>query len=106
MKLFILALLAIGLIGGYTYASQRQWLPSGAPKIELPAVTLQGTPQEQLGIFASRAQELGGLAQGFIGTSIQKDTSAPSLSQQAMNYGQYLYCKQVVSSYEAQQPPQ
>lgn len=102
MKLLILALVLLVLGGGYSYASQQPWFPGSAPKVDMPEVSLQGNPQDQLAILTSRAQELGGLAQGFIGTGIQKDTSDPSLSQQAMNYGQYLYCKQVVSSYEAQ----
>lgn len=102
MKLVILFGFLVFLVGGYAFASKQPWFPGNAPKVEVPTISLQGNPQDQLGILASRAQELGGLAQGFISAGIQKDTSDPSLSQQAMNYGQYLYCKQVVSSYEAQ----
>lgn len=102
MKILVIILIVAGLIGGYAYANQQGWLPTNAPKIETPAVSLEGDVGAQLTVLSSRAQELGGHAQEFFSKGIQTDsTSEQSLSQKAVDYGQYLYCKQVVTTYEA-----
>ena len=64
--------------------------------------SLQGTT-EQLVTLSSRAQELGGYAQDVLDGAVQVDTeNEQSIQQQAINYGQYLYCKQVVDTFEAE----
>lgn len=104
MKKPLILLIVIGLLGGgYIYASQNNMLPENTPKIVVPEFNIQGEPQDQLSAFSSRAQELGGYARNFIGSGIQTDDSQPSLSQKALDYGQYLYCKQVVTTYEVKE---
>lgn len=101
VKKLSLLLIVIGLLaGGYVYASQNDLLPANTPKITVPEFNLQGSPQDQLTVLSSRAQELGGYAQNFVSSGIKTDETQPSLSQKALDYGQYLYCKQVVETYE------
>lgn len=102
MKILLILLALAMLFGGYTYANQQGWLPANAPKIHTPSLSLQGDLGTQVTTLSSRAQELGSHAQGFISTGVQVDTREQSLSQRAMDYGQYLYCKQVVTAYEAE----
>ncbi|HCR80976.1 MAG: hypothetical protein UX28_C0001G0042 [Candidatus Pacebacteria bacterium GW2011_GWA1_46_10] len=61
---------------------------------------LQQTARESLGGLAEKAKELGTETKKVLGESVQVDESEPSFQQKAVEYGQYLYCKQVVESYE------
>ena len=98
------------LAGGYVYASHNKIVPENFPEVSAPLEKVQeikppeinGLPestQGQLEIFSSRAKELGNYAQDAIKTGIQIDDSEP-VHEQVIDYGQYIYCKQVVETYE------
>lgn len=93
MKKIFYILLVVGLIAGYFYANQRGWV----------SANFQGDLGNQLAIITSRAQQLGGIAQNVFKTSVKIDDSGQSAQQKAFDYGQYLYCQQVVTTYEAKQ---
>ena len=105
MKKLYIIFAVIGLLAvGYVYASQRGLLSPNTSGIPTEINTLQGNIGEQFSVLSSRAQELGGHVQNVLGNSVQVDKqSEQSLQQKAIDYGQYLYCKQVVESYEAKQ---
>jgi len=112
-KKLIIVLLLLLLAGGYVYAGYNGWLPQNFPtipkatidqfKTKVPAFNdLQGGTKDQLETVSSRAKELGSFAQDALGNTIQVDNSKP-LQEKAVEYGQYVYCKQVVESYEINQ---
>jgi len=96
--LIILGLVAIGLI----YLARKNALSKQSTDISTEINTLQGNIGQQLSVMSSRAQEIGNQAKNVLGSSIQVDESQPSIQQKAINYGQYMYCKQVVKNYENQ----
>lgn len=56
---------------------------------------------EQISTLSSRAQVLGDNTSKILDTAIQADTASDSsMANRAVEYGKYLYCKQVVTSYE------
>ncbi len=111
----IIALLLLGLAGGYVYSSYNNLLPTNLPAIPKETIdqatnkvpsfnNFQGSSGEQLETFSTRAKELGNFAQDAFKNTIQEDTSQP-VHEKAIEYGQYIYCKQVVESYEISQTP-
>jgi hypothetical protein len=101
-RLFFLLILIILGSAAFWYARQNGMLSSDETAgISAEINTLQGNVSQQFSVLSSRAQQLGGHAQNVLGSSVQVDESEPSLQQKAIEYGQYLYCKQVVESYEA-----
>jgi len=114
-KRLIIILLVLALSAGYVYASYNSLLPKNLPTIPKSTVDQfkdkiptfnsfsSGTnTKTQLETVSSRAKELGSLAQDALGNTIQVDNSKP-LQEKAVEYGQYVYCKQVVESYEINQ---
>lgn len=64
----------------------------------------------QFSTFTERAAKVGTHTRDFFSTAIQPNVADPTgsdsakpLHESAMEYGQYMYCKQVVDSYEALQ---
>lgn len=100
MKKIVIILLVVGAIAGYWFVTQSK--PDNNGDLNTQINTLQGGIGQEFSVLSSRAQEIGGLAQNLFSTSIQKDDSGQSAQQKAINYGQYLYCKQVVESYETE----
>ncbi|OGJ37510.1 MAG: hypothetical protein A2383_00605 [Candidatus Pacebacteria bacterium RIFOXYB1_FULL_39_46] len=99
-KIYItLAIIGL-LVAGYIYFFKNNSLANN-PSLPIEIDALQGNISQQFAIMSSRAQEIGTQAKNVLGTSIQVDESSPSIQQKAIDYGQYLYCKQVVDSYEA-----
>ncbi len=98
----LLLILAI-LIGGYYFAQQQGVFGQEEAKIQTEFNTLQGNAQEQFSTISDRAKVLGEQAKNVFSTGIQVDESQPSIQEKAIEYGQYLYCKQVVEGYEANQ---
>lgn len=96
-KILLLILFFAFLIGGWWYASAQNLLPEQA-RLAIPDFN-QGESQDQLTVFGSRAQALGGYVQGFFSQNVQTNNQQ-SLGNKAVQYGQYLYCKQVVETYE------
>jgi hypothetical protein len=114
IKLIIVIVLTL-LAGGYVYASYNNLLPAKIPAIPKETIdqatnkvpsfnSFQGTSGEQLETFSDRAKELGNFAQDAFKNTIQEDTTQP-VHEKAIEYGQYIYCKQVVESYETSQSP-
>lgn len=107
-KITILSVVLILLAGGYAYASQKGMLPDSLPKLELEKTgisapeltTLQSQVGTQMGTLSTRAQELGNHAKNVLGTSVQVDETQQPLHERAIEYTQYVYCQQVVQSYE------
>ncbi len=115
-KKLIIGLAIFLILAGYVYASYNNLLPENIPTIPKEKIeevktntptfnSVQGETQTQLEIFSARARELGSYAQEALKTGIQEDNSQP-VHEKAIEYGQYIYCKQVVESYEVNQPNQ
>lgn len=109
-RLIIIVLVAFLAAGGYVYASYNKMLPEKFPEVPLEIEkfeeikppefdSLPETTKGQLETFSSRAKKLGNYAQDAIKTGIQVDDSEP-VHEQVIDYGQYVYCKQVVETYE------
>jgi len=106
--IIILILLLVGI--GYVYASDQGWLPKNAPKLpikNLPKIstdsaslnTIQKNAGSGLSTLSERAQELGENAKNALQTGIQVDSEQP-VHERVIEYGQYVYCKQVVEEFE------
>lgn len=96
----ILITLIIGLSIGYWYARQSQ--PSFLNSLPVPpeAVALQGDFGQQWATLAGRTSALGEHAKNVLSGTVQVNEEQPSFQEKAIEYGQYLYCKQVVTEYE------
>lgn len=56
---------------------------------------------QQLQVLSQRAGEVGQHAQNVLGSSIQVNESVKKpIHESAIEYGRYVYCKQVVTDYE------
>ncbi len=103
LVIFLLLLLA-GV--GFVFITK----PTLRSQIALPAQLTQSleqltqqTPQftEQTQLLSERAQVVGTQAQQVLGTAIQAaPEGAEPAANRALEYGKYLYCKQVVEDYE------
>ncbi|HEX9817423.1 MAG TPA: hypothetical protein VGA89_00820 [Patescibacteria group bacterium] len=102
-KLIKFLIVAGLLVAGLVYFAQRNALSKEDSGLTSDIDTLQGNIGQQLSVMSSRAQEIGLQAKNVLGTSIQVDESQPSIQEKAINYGQYVYCKQVVEGFEANQ---
>jgi len=113
-KKFSIILLVIFLaIVGYAYASYQDLLPEEIPDLpkekleelvkKTPSLdSFQENAGDQLEVLSSRAKEVGGYAQDTFKLGIKEDDSQP-VHEKAIEYGQYVYCKQVVETYENNQ---
>jgi hypothetical protein len=112
-RLFIIIGILILAGAGYAYASYQGILPDQVP--DLPKEKLeelvnktpsfnsfQATTGDQLEVLSSRAKEVGNYAQDAFQLGIKEDTDQP-VHEKAIEYGQYVYCKQVVETYENNQ---
>lgn len=65
------------------------------------SATLKEDAVAQMNQLSSRAQVLGENSEKIVTTAIQADTATNStLANRAIEYGRYLYCKQVVDAHE------
>jgi hypothetical protein len=65
---------------------------------------LQAGATEQFEKISVGAQEVGKQAQRVLGLGVQvNNDQSSSIQDRAIEYGQYLYCKQVVTAYEEKQ---
>lgn len=79
-------------------------ISSKVPQLsEIENVTLpEGDAGDQIKTLTERAGEISQHAQNVLGASIQKnDKEAVPIQESALEYGKYIYCKQVVNTYEA-----
>lgn len=104
MRIALIILIAIGLVSGYAYADHRNWLPE-KQGIHAPAFVLPTEVSQQFAVLSDRTKELGGHVQNAIGMGIQRDDRGKNMQERAIEYGQYMYCKQVVEVYEQDHPP-
>ena len=65
---------------------------------------LQGNTTDQLSTLSSRAKEIGEYAQNAFnsGVKVDEENQTP-LHERAIEYGQYIYCKQVIEDFEKNQ---
>lgn len=110
--LLLIILLACGVVG-ITYATTKQpptlqsitaTVTGITSKISETSPKVQGTTQDassQIQTLTQRASEVGQHAQKVLGTSIQvNEAEKKPIHQSALEYGRYIYCKQVVTDYE------
>jgi hypothetical protein len=105
-RVFLLIVILLLIGAGYAFAVRNELLskttlPTPVSNI-LERLSLE-TPQvaEQTQQLSQRAQELGAQTQQVLGTAIEtvpEDTRP--VANKAIEYGKYLYCKQVVLEYE------
>jgi predicted membrane metal-binding protein len=120
--LFLIA----AIIAGFAFAFRKNWLkvdllhyvgldsnkimqPSGKINPEGFQFSVKSEDWQNLGedgvaqakVFANNAMETAKKTQTFLGQAVQVDQeSEKNLSEKAFDYGRYLYCQQVVQSYE------
>ena len=103
----IIALLAIIGAGAAVYVYAQSNDISLAEEIdsvsEEKVKDFQETTTKQLGEFSQKAKEMGEETKKVLGDSVRVDDSEPSFQEKAVEYGQYLYCKQVVDGFESKQ---
>jgi hypothetical protein len=107
-KVFLTIVFLLIAIAGYKFAIDNQLI--AARELPKPLAGLFSTfsfesPEaaEQTQVLSSRAQEVGGHVQQVLGTAVE---AAPEekkpIHTRAVEYGRYVYCKQVVKEYESQ----
>ncbi|MBT4124073.1 MAG: hypothetical protein HN981_02855 [Candidatus Pacebacteria bacterium] len=125
-KFFVLLSFIFLLVGGYVYADNRGFVPEQLSSLtekaqetsldkiqeitkETPVINslqndLQENTTDQLSTLSSRAKEVSEYAQNAFnsGVKVDKENQAP-LHERAIEYGQYVYCKQVVEDFEKNQ---
>lgn len=122
-KFFVLLSFIFLLVAGYVYADNRGFVPeqlsgltnkaqdASLDKIqeitkETPVINslqndLQGNTTDQLSTLSSRAKEIREYAQNAFNSGVKIDgENQTPLHERAIEYGQYVYCKQVVEDFE------
>ncbi len=105
-RIVVVIFLLILAGAGYSFATKRVSLPTVALPTSLARSWEQLTQQsprltEQTQLLSERAQVVGTQAQQVLGTAIQAaPEGAEPAANRALEYGKYLYCKQVVEDYE------
>lgn len=110
--LLLIIMLAAGVVG-ITYATTKQTptiqsitstVTGITSKVTETSPKVQGTTKDassQLQTLTERAGEVSQHAQAVLGASIQVNESEKKpIHQSALEYGRYIYCKQVVMDYE------
>jgi len=127
VRMLILALVVAGGYYGYQYWQQGQpptvdeltdvgdtleELTGSVAGYSIDLESLRQSGTDQLKTLTERAGELGGHTRTLISTATPPQSDEESsgqskpLHQTAAEYGQYVYCKQVVESYESLQKVQ
>ncbi|MBD3250419.1 MAG: hypothetical protein GF381_02515 [Candidatus Pacebacteria bacterium] len=105
MKKYLNLLLIVALIiTGIYFAGQQGWL-RGTPLEKLDYQKLNFFSQEttqQTKVLTSRAKKTGEHVQKVLGDNIEatEESQNKPLHERTIEYARYLYCKQVVESYE------
>ncbi len=106
LKKLILSLITIGVAGGgYVYVQSNDIsLAEEVGKISQEKIKeTQETTKKQVGDLSAKAKEVGEQTKKILGESVKVDEeNSSSLQDRAIEYGQYLYCKQVVNNYETE----
>lgn len=102
-RLFLLILVLVVLgIGGF-WAYRNGHLEKILKKVDREKIDHIATDaQNQTQILTDRAKEASSHVQQVLGEAVQKNEDEP-VANQALEYGRYLYCKQVVEEYESNQ---
>jgi azurin len=105
----IFALLATGVLiaAAYVYAQNNNVsLTKEANSFSQEKVQeVQENTKKQVEEVTNKVKQVGEQTKQVLGTAVQvneKEDSA-SIQQRAVEYGQYLYCKQVVTNYETKE---
>ncbi|MCA9369604.1 hypothetical protein KC686_00425 [Candidatus Woesebacteria bacterium] len=110
MKKIIVLLLLIAGIGFLAFSATRETaffftLPQTEKIITIQPIKITEISEsapEQLSQLGSRAQTIGDTTGQVLGEAIQADTQGgESMANTAVEYGKYLYCKQIVEGWEA-----
>lgn len=127
-KLFLILLIVVGLSSGVYWANAQGYFNNtplaniSIPEIKLPSqisdkiklpekISTDGINKEKIDEIAqdastqtkelaTKAQEVGEHAQKILGTTVQEGEVQPPIHERALEYGQYIYCKEVVREYE------
>lgn len=109
----VVLIASVSYVGYFYYANKRLPTIADIPtknitslSISLPKKpenleTVTSNATEQIQTLGTRAGEVGQHAQNVLGTSIQvNEEEKKPLHESAIEYGRYIYCKQVVIEYE------
>jgi hypothetical protein len=125
-KLLLVILLVVGLGAGVYWANGQGYFentplasiswPENFPNIKIPSqvsekISSENIDQEKFDKITQdaasqtqeltlKAQELGEHAQKVLGESVQENTDQPPIHEKVIEYGQYIYCKEVVKEWE------
>lgn len=104
-SLIVIALIALGVSLPFLI---KETIAFTIPQLN-KTITIEPTDQAtfkeeaatQITELSTRAQILGDNTEKVLSTAIQADTSSDSsMTDRAIEYGKYLYCKQVVADYD------
>jgi len=103
-KIVVIIAVMLSVVYGIYFAGSKGWLDK-TPLKNLDYSRLNFVNQEtmdQTKILTERAQETGEHMQNVLGDQVKVDEEAKdkTLPEKAIEYGQYLYCKQVVTDWE------
>lgn len=109
----VLLVIGFGVYCGYFYKTNNRFpdfqkatetISSVTSQISDKSPTVQTATTDassQLQTLSQRAGEVGQHAQNVLGTSIQvNEEEKKPIHESAIEYGRYIYCKQVVTEYE------
>lgn len=108
-KLFVvLFIVAAGALAAVIFATDRV-LEVANPILDKTGfvdakqvVDFAATAQSELEVATGRGQELGAHTQQVLGAAIEPSSKEQAIHEKAFEYGRYVYCQEVVKSYEAQ----
>lgn len=122
MKRIIFWIISAAIVIGGGYIAYHYWQTDNLPQFSTQLDEISGsvagqstdfgevsqTATDQFEIFTERAVDVSNHARAILSTAIQpnvsedaeQDSTKKPLHETAVEYGQYVYCKQVVESYE------
>ena len=105
IRVIVVILLVLGGLVGYVYyttATAEFEQPDLSQLSSLQMPSLPENTAEQLGTFEERASSVSASIGTVLGTAVQQASGSGSIQDKAFQYGRYLYCRQVVTEYEAE----
>lgn len=94
--------------GGIYFFADNERIVAAAPQLSEFKATVtswfeEQEVDEQVSVLSERSQEAFSQTQKVLGESITANPEKQPLHEKALEYGQYIYCKQVVDQYESQE---
>jgi len=101
-KTFSFFIIAAIIGSGFYFAYKKNWIPQSIKdQVDKDAwQKISKDMKEQGGVLASKSAEAKTHLSQVLGESTDESDSTKAPHEKALEYGRYLYCKQVVEDYE------